>query len=159
MSESIDIVTTGMGGFDFPGKFSVQNIQTLLNVGVCGAVRGGWQIGDIVFPSRIRSADACLEVELSSGSGAVLTTVRRPLLYRQDKLAVSGDIVDMECFPQALWAKRNQIPFFCIKVISDTIETEPGPVAHLKELGGVLPLLTESVENFVKNLVEKKQSS
>ncbi|NOY23332.1 MAG: hypothetical protein GXO70_07465 [Acidobacteria bacterium] len=150
----VNILATGMGIADFPGSLSLPDCRALLNVGVCGALQAGYRIGDAVLPSRVLDGETGTRIDLPFGSEGILVTVGSPVLSKKEKQSISGDIVDMECFPQALWAKEQSIHFYCLKVVSDTFDTVSGVSAHLASLGAALQGLTESVENFVKNLVE-----
>ncbi len=153
----ISVLSTGMGISDFPGTILLPDCRAMLNTGVCGALRAGYRIRDIVSPSRVQDGEAGTWIDLPHGSGGELMTLGRPILSQEEKQSISGDIVDMECFPQALWAREQSIPFYCVKVVSDTFDTDVGVSAHLASLGEVLPVLTEAVEKFVKNLVENSR--
>ncbi len=150
----MSVLITGMGISDFPGSLLLPDCRALLNAGVCGALGSGYGIGDVVWPSGVLDGETNTRIDLLSGSEGILATVRSPVLSQKEKQFTSGDIVDMECFPQALWAKEQSIPFYCLKVVSDTLDTVSGVPAHLASLGAALRVLTESVENFVKSLME-----
>lgn len=143
-----------MGISDFPGTTLLPDCRAVLNAGVCGALRAGYRIGDVVLPSGVWDGETGTRIDLPYGSGGRLVTVGKPILSQKEKQSISGDVVDMECFPQASWAKEKSIPFYCIKVVSDTFDTDAGVSAHLASLGAVLPILTEAVEKSVKNLLE-----
>ncbi len=147
------MLSTGMGISDFPGSLLLPDCTAVLNAGVCGSLNPEYQVGDVVRPSGVEDGESGLCIDVPSGSGGKLVTVVRPLLSRQAKHSIPGDVVDMECYPQASWANENSIPFYCVKVVSDTIDTMPFVSAHLASLNTVLPVLTESVEKVVKNLV------
>lgn len=147
------MLSTGMGIADFPDSLPLPECAAVLNAGVCGSLNPEYQVGDVVRPSRVEDGESGICIEVPSGSGGKLVTVFRPLLSRQGKRAIPGDIVDMECYPQVLWAREHSIPFHCLKVVSDTMNTDPFLSAHLASLKTVLPILTESVEKVVKNLV------
>jgi len=152
-SGSVSILSTGMGISDFPGSLLLPDCTAVMNAGICGALKTGYRIGDIVRPSRVRDGGTGMCIDIPSGSDGDLTTVCKPILSQKAKLSIPGDVVDMECYPQASWARENSIPFYCVKVVSDTIDTMPFVSAHLASLKTVLPVLTESVEKVVKNLV------
>ncbi len=149
----VSILVTGMGIREFPGHLSVPYCEWMVNAGICGALGPEYQIGDIVEPAVIRLRDEADEVILPGGQGGSLVTVHTPVFSPGEKESIPGDFVDMECFYQAEWAKKNDIPFYCLKIISDVPGTESTFSAHLSSLGKVLPVLTKSVEHFVKNLV------
>jgi len=155
LAGSVHILVTGMGITKFPGFLSLPGFGEMLNTGVCGAVRPGFHTGEVVMPALVRAFRGDDEITLPSGNSGRLVTVKEPVLSPAEKLAIPGEFVDMECFPQAFWAGNEKIPFHCLKVISDTVGTETGISAHVSSLGAVLPVLTESVEKLVKNLVEK----
>lgn len=148
------MLSTGMGIADFPDSLPLPECAAVLNAGVCGSLNPEYQVGDVVRPSRVEDGESGICIDVPSGSGGKLVTVFRPLLSQQEKHSIPGDIVDMECYPQALWAKENSIPFYCVKVVSDTMNTDPFLSAHLDSLNAVLPVLTESVEKAVKKLAE-----
>ena len=148
------MLVTGMGLEAFPGHLSVPECRILLNTGICGALRAGYKTGDTLRPRQVLDVKSDAGFPIFSGESGVLVTVQTPVLTVEEKLAIPGDIVDMECFPQAVWGGKNGISFYCMKVVSDTVDTLPSVSAHKASLSVALSVLTESVENFVKNLVE-----
>ena len=124
----------------------------VLNAGVCGACKPRWSAGDEVKPSIVR-ANGREEIPVANGETGILKTVDEPVLDAESKQALEGDFVDMEAYHLASRCLALNVPFHCAKVVGDTLETPPLTTAVMKECRRVLPQLTISVENAVKNLV------
>ena len=98
----------------------------IVSVGICGGLREGLNVGDLVVPCEVVTVDRqlwkCEPIALPA-TGRLLS-VNRILSSVEEKRKLhiehAADIVDMEAASiAALCAERN-IPFAAIKAISDT---------------------------------------
>lgn len=124
----------------------------VLNAGVCGGVSSDLKMGMTVMPTRLKFQDAP-EINLHGEGLLTLCTVDQPVLTRAEKETLDADLVDMEAYHQAAALQRLNIPFFCLKIVADTVETDPDPAVVHAICGVAMKELTKSVENAVKNLV------
>ena len=94
-----------------------------------------------------------VKIRVVNGVRGLLETVDEPVLDSESKQVLEGDFVDMEAYHVASRCLALNLPFYCAKVVGDTLETPPLTAAVMKECRRVMPQLTISVENAVKNLV------
>jgi nucleoside phosphorylase len=121
--------------------------RLVVNVGFAGGLNPAFKKGTLFFPSEIRTLEGekapCNPFQDFSGE-KMLQTPRElfPSFYQgtlltskkivascqeKKKLSAFGDAVDMEAFYLANALSTQKIPFFCAKVISDSVD-EPIPI-------------------------------
>jgi adenosylhomocysteine nucleosidase len=114
-------------GFRAAGTAASEAIEAarpdlVLSVGTCGALREGLQLGDVLSPGRILSVHGDFDtVRLQAPDGVLVsqdqvavTKQRKASLHRQ-----GGDIVDMEAGAIARACEARNVPFGCLKAVSD----------------------------------------
>lgn len=148
---SVRIVVTGEGRQAIRG-FIAQGTMRVLNAGVCGGIFRGLKTGMVVFPTRLKWGDEA-EITLPGEGLLTLRTVDQPVLSADAKAALDADVIDMEAYHQAEVLQRLNIPFSCLKIVADTMETDPDPAVVYASCREAMRELTISVENAVKNLV------
>ena len=109
-------------------ELSSSRLEAVVSTGYCGGLDPALQIGDIVIATEVLDSASderfsCGELEGHPGRGVVLS---------QDRIATNRDekkclfqntgacAVEMEAAGVAARAKRAGLPFYCIKVTSDT---------------------------------------
>ncbi len=98
----------------------------IVSVGICGGLRDGLNVGDLVVPSEVVTADRqfwkCEPIALPA-TGRLLS-VNRIVSSVEEKRRLhiehAADIVDMEAASIAAICAEHNIPFAAIKAISDT---------------------------------------
>ena len=110
-------------------------LESVVSVGYCGALTGELQENAIVIPSEIYHARTgerfpCISIESERPyRTGVLVSQDRVANTAADKqtLGETGAIaVDMEAGGVAVRAKRAQLPFSCIKVVTDRLDESFG---------------------------------
>jgi len=133
-----------------------------INFGTAGALTDSPVIGEILVPPVIRSATGTwLTTPLPSKSwpfdfhSGELFTAREPVISARERVRIAASYpvvaVDMEAAAAAVLTQPAGIPFWCLKVISDTA-SEDTAVTFRRNLDNsvmrlkmVLPLLIESL--------------
>ncbi len=98
----------------------------IVSVGICGGLRDGLNVGDLVVPCEVVTADRqlwkCEPIALPA-TGRLLS-VNRLVSSVEEKRRLhvehAADIVDMEAASIAVICAERGIPFAAIKAISDT---------------------------------------
>ena len=98
----------------------------IVSVGICGGLRDGSNVGDLVVPCEVVTADGqlwkCEPIALSAAGR--LLSVNRIVSSVEEKRRLhiehAADIVDMEAASIAAICAERGIPFAAIKAISDT---------------------------------------
>ena len=98
------------------------NPEAVVSTGLCGGLSESLKVGDVFVATDVMGA-AC-QVPAASGSFATgrLWSADRVAVSIEEKaeLARDGyDAVDMEAAAVAEAAERHQLPFFCIRAVSD----------------------------------------
>ncbi len=121
----------GMGPVCATQAFQAVNelgpIASLTSIGWAGACTEGIAIGSVLRPSTIINAKTGERYPAASGDGRVLVTIDRFADLnekRRLKATYGASCVEMEAATLARLAAAHQIPFYCIKSISDTVEFE-----------------------------------
>jgi adenosylhomocysteine nucleosidase len=94
----------------------------VLSVGTCGALREGLQLGDVFSPGRILSVHGDFDLLRLQAPDAVLVSQDQVAVTVQQKAALrfrGGDIVDMEAGAIARVCEARNLPFACLKAVSD----------------------------------------
>ena len=98
----------------------------IVSVGICGGLRDGSNVGDLVVPCEVVTADGqlwkCEPIALPA-TGRLLTVnriVSSVAEKRRLHIEHAADIVDMEAASIAAICAERNIPFAAIKAISDT---------------------------------------
>jgi adenosylhomocysteine nucleosidase len=109
-------------------KQSSSELEAIVSTGYCGGLDPALKVGDIVVATQVLDSAtqelfSCGDVENHPLRGLVLSQNRiaTKLEEKQQLFSQSGACaVEMESAGVALRAKRAGLPFYCIKVISDT---------------------------------------
>jgi adenosylhomocysteine nucleosidase len=109
-------------------ELSSSQLEAVVSTGYCGGLDPTLQIGDIVVASEVldfatRESFPCMAPDGHAGRGVVLSQdriaigiVEKEGLFSQTRACA----VEMEAAGVAARSKRAGLPFYCIKVISDT---------------------------------------
>jgi uridine phosphorylase len=140
--ELMSIQATGMGG---PSAAIVieeligMGARTLVRIGTCGALRGGFSLGDLVTAESVIGADgasralgavgpltpdAPVTAALrAAGGGRGVTVVSSDLFYSDDdSLPAEADVVEMEAAVLLRLAELRGVRAACLLAVSDTLE-------------------------------------
>jgi nucleoside phosphorylase len=123
-SQATEVAIRAVKGADL----SASQLEAIISTGYCGGLDAALKTGEIVVATEILDAATqerfpCQAVEGMAARGVVLSqdriaidTVEKERLFREtDAVAV-----EMEAAGVSARAKRAGLPFYCIKVISDT---------------------------------------
>lgn len=118
----------------------------VLSVGLCGGLRAGLAVGDLLVPAAVLGQDGrqwlCAEL-LGPATGLLVTTDRTvagPAEKRALGLRTGADAVDMEAAAVAEVCHAAGVPFAAVKAVSDPVDTAlPPELAHVCP-GGVVRL-------------------
>ena len=107
------------------------DVTFVVNLGLMGASAGG-KIGSWVIPGEVGdelgqvcSIDPNLpfrwpgSIVLQRGGGRLITLSEPEVRPSEEILAIGGDYVDMECYPQAEVFSGSSVRFHVVKMISD----------------------------------------
>jgi len=126
----------------FIANYMVKNsIQLVINTGTAGALNDGLEIRDIIFPSKyinsrsnqLCAGELCLQFNNSTSQipsnwvRCSLYTAENAITSESEKQAVAlktgAYAVDMEAFRIAELCRELSVPFYSLKVISDTADS------------------------------------
>lgn len=99
--------------------------DAVLSTGLCGAIDPRLSVGDIVVASRVNGLEAALPVCRRPHRVGELISVDRVASSAEEKrrLAASGAVaVEMEAAAVLAFARERRIPFYCVRVVSDTAD-------------------------------------
>ena len=107
------------------------SVDTLVSVGFVGALDPGFSVGDLFVADRITDGNVeysgCLPgSSIGSFRRGTLLTVDHVVQSAEEKrqLAATGaHAVDMEAAALAELASERSLPFYCVRVVSDSAET------------------------------------
>lgn len=113
---------------------SSSNLEAVVSVGFCGALQPGLQAGSIIVPAEVQDAATgdifpCADLSLPAARDGRLLSQNRVACTAAEKaqLGQSGALaVEMEASGVALRANKANLPFSCIKVVSDRVEESFG---------------------------------
>ena len=100
------------------------NTGTIINIGTAGALNNKFQIGDWFSVNKIFSDDKVIEIENCSvfHTASILTSeseITNEEIKQKYHKKYYADLVDMESFYIAEFAKQKGIPCYVVKMISD----------------------------------------
>ena len=116
--------------------------KVVISAGFCGALRDGYRVGDVLVATEVTDgAGACRP---TTWPGELPPGEWRPQLHRGRLLTVdrivgpaeekrrlgethNADAVDMESAPLADLCRRADVPFGCVRAVSDDIATPLSP--------------------------------
>jgi adenosylhomocysteine nucleosidase len=106
-------------------------IAAMISTGFCGGLDPALRRGDIVAAATVVDTESGEEFEANFPKGAVLPITRfasgdRVLRTAREKSdlrrATGAGCVDMESAAIALEARRAGVPFYCVRVVTDTAD-------------------------------------
>ncbi len=109
-------------------------VSSVCNIGACGALKSGFEIGDFVritrcifnfkYSRKVYSPSLSCGGKLDSLKGASLITSVNPVVLKSERERLSGyaDVVDMEFYAICKAAELNGIEVSAIKYVSDFSE-------------------------------------
>jgi len=119
-----------------------QAVAAWVSIGFCGGLDPSLRVGDIFVANEVLGVGPAL-----SPAGAVRAH-RTGRLISSDRVAVTArekrelrctgaDAVEMEAAPVARNARQNGIPFYCVRVVTDTAAEElPLDFNRMRDAGG-----------------------
>ena len=113
---------------------SASKLEAVVSVGFCGALQTRMEVGSILIPAEVLDAAtqqvfSCIDLGLGPAPEGRLVSQDRVAntAAEKQKLGETGAVsVDMEAAGIAVRAKRADLPFACIKVVSDRMEESFG---------------------------------
>lgn len=111
----------------FEAALALGQVESLTSIGWAGACTEGIDIGQVLRPSTVINAKTGERFQTAAGDGTVLATIdcfADVNEKRRLKATYGASCVEMEAATLGRLAAAHQIPFFCIKSISDTLDFE-----------------------------------
>lgn len=106
----------------------------ICNIGFCGALNDALHVGDVVVGTQVQSggyswfAKIPRQVEAARGVVATIDHVAQTAMEKRQLRATGASIVEMEAAGVARAAEDLNVPFYCIRAVSDlageTFETD-----------------------------------
>ncbi len=112
---------------------SSSRLEAIVSIGICGGLNPDLKPGQVMCPKTVMAVDVrdafeCHTIEAAYGfvSGIAISTDRVAWTSEEKKKLreQGGDVVEMEAAGVASKAIQAGLPFYCIKVISDSAEDE-----------------------------------
>jgi uridine phosphorylase len=155
--ELLSVQATGMGGAS--AAIVIEELiglgaRTLIRIGTCGALTGGFELGELVTATDVLSADGAskalgaptdgprpFDADLSAalreaGGGRAVTAVSTDLFYdaREDEgqrwLDAGASVVEMEAATLLAIADRRECRAACLLAVTDLIESGRERLEH-----------------------------
>jgi len=133
-------IITGIGKKS-AGK-AIQKIDSadlVISVGIAGAVREGIHIGDLIIPKIIidyNDPEHKYEIPFRIKKAGALVSVPKPFFEKEKlriiKMCPDAIAVDMEASVIAGVLSKRNIPFLCIKAISDELDSKSKGLKQLR---------------------------
>ena len=106
------------------------NIRALVSTGFCGALRPEFSVGDIVVADCVLDAasgqryPAAHPPSRPGGKSGLIVSMNRVVVTSAEKQLLRASTgacaVEMEAGEVARWADQLSVPFYCVRVVSDT---------------------------------------
>jgi len=112
---------------------SSSRLEAIVSIGVCGGLNPALAPGQVLCPTKVLAVDVpevfeCHTIEAAQGyvPGVAISTDRVAVTLDEKKKLreQGGDVVEMEAAGVASKAIQAGLPFYCIKVVSDSAEDE-----------------------------------
>ncbi|MFZ0391204.1 MAG: hypothetical protein WAN36_12175 [Calditrichia bacterium] len=162
--QNVYLLQTGMG--PLPEEFAGQLLRglrpgSIINFGICGALDSRLKPLDAYLIKSVRSPESpFIPVkypfsfpEKGCFKNAALLTVPEPVVSRAKRQALwqtyNCPLVDMEAFQILKWGKKQEIPVFIIKIVSDLADEKA-----VEQVKNSIPLLQSALRQAVISLVE-----
>lgn len=116
-------------------ELSSSKLEAIVSVGICGALDPALRVNQVVVADRVLAVDSqdSFDCQKPTGEGEAVTglvlSLDRVAWTVAEKAALrtqGADAVEMEAAGVAAKARQADVPFFCIKVVSDQAD-EPLP--------------------------------
>ena len=105
---------------------TIQNISAIVSIGTCGALDPSLQVADIVVATSVTDGRNSWPARPLSGarSGFIYSARQIARTHQEKKILrdAGADAVEMEAVGLAEAAYRLDIPFYCVKVVSDVAD-------------------------------------
>ena len=140
----------------------VNNISTkgVINIGLSGALADNYKSGDIflineiwgenksvVFYPELMTIPGLSKAKLLTVEDAVFDSTKRDKLFEKYK----AELVDMEAYYLAEICKRNNIPFYCVKIASDNAN-EQAKQQFMESYKKLAVQLTKKIYPFIESM-------
>jgi adenosylhomocysteine nucleosidase len=119
-----------------------QPVAAWVSIGFCGGLDPALQAGDIFVASEVLGVGPALPppgARKAHKIGRLVSTDRVAVTPREklDLRRIGADAVEMEAAPVAKNAQENRVPFYCVRVVTDTSEEElPLDFNHMRGSDG-----------------------
>jgi len=163
---------TGMGQENVRRVLPAENIceyDIILNIGTAGSLRVEYEPLQILFPHTYYTEVGAELLKIPAiwptiseqfptwKSGALFTSsepvtsaVMRQVIFQKSR----AEAVDMEAFAYAALCQRNNIPFYCLKVITDQADSNTA-IDFKTNLEKAVVLLTENARQLLDFLLKQ----
>jgi len=140
-NRKINVLITGMGKKNTKKILSdvadyIEN-GVIINIGTAGTLNNKFQIGDWFSVNKIFLDDKVIEIENCNvfHTASILTSdseITNEEIKQKHHKKYSADLVDMESFFIAEFAKQKNIPCYVVKMISDHANENTNSISALK---------------------------
>ncbi len=143
------IFCTGIGVKEINVPFDSNSI--IINVGIAGALSNKFKIGDWIEISKVNNLNCNIVNKLKT---ATLVTVNQPIVNETEAKKLDADLVDMEGYVVANFAKKNNLKCYILKMVSD-FANENSSTDYKKSMETYNKTCFEKLQIFIKNAIEK----
>ena len=157
----VHIIITGIGHKCTKKKLSdvsdfIEN-GVIINIGTAGALNNKFQIGDWFSINKVFSDENMIEIEHCSAfhTASILTSVSEitdEKIKQKHHKKYSADLVDMEAFYIAEFAKQKKIPCKIIKMVSDHADEKTNKKSALET---ALRIYNKEAASYFKELIDR----
>ncbi len=168
LPKKCEVLITGIGKLNAALSLSrtlqVKKFERIVNLGICGSLVSHFDVGEVLAIYRVIEGDRdsfgeSLKLNLPSLDQrlpkAVLVTQDRVIkttIQKKQVLSMTGEVVDMEGFALAKVAYTFKIPFYCLKVVSDRVNTHSSKTI----LKNISPC-SQKICAHLKSIIEKEE--
>jgi adenosylhomocysteine nucleosidase len=112
--------------------------EVVMSVGFAGALVPDCKVGDVITPGTVIDGDTGESFSVSGGHGLLVSTsaVASETGKRELAAKYGAQAVDMEAAAVGRVARKNGIPFFAVKVISDELGFAMPPMERFVDAAG-----------------------
>lgn len=171
----IDFLLTGVGisnaKWELEKQIQENQYDFILNVGTAGSLEDNLKVGDIFIPDEIEyfskekkhtiNLEQKIKLKPDWQTGVLVSSdddIIKPEDKKELKSQTGAKAVDMEAYAIAKICEKENIPFLCLKVISDLADSFVKR-EYLKALKKITPDLVESTILVISRIISEHKEN